>query len=71
MEKCDNCTINLMAQQIRIHNSCESTFLIYSASKSIIENCSALSFGQYGYSYAGLEEDVLASGFQGRPNLWD
>ncbi len=63
VEKCDNCTINLMAQQIRIHNSSGSTFLIYSASKSIIENCTALSFGQYAYSYPALEEDVQASGF--------
>jgi len=70
----DNCldsTLNLVAHQCRIHNSMGVTFRLFATSKPIIEYCTNLKFGKYNHTYEKFQDDIKATGFEGKENLWD
>jgi len=65
-----DCQLQLIAQQIRIHNSVNTTFLTYVTSDIIIEHCDKLVFGKYNYYYPNLQQDLIGSSFQEKQNNW-
>ena len=58
--------INMVAQQIRIHDSFDVTFGVYTNSKLIIEGSSRLKFK----TYSAEKELMVKSGILGKDNLW-
>jgi hypothetical protein len=61
-----NCEIYMVGQQIRIHDSYDSTFGVYCNSKLIIESCTRLKFKEYSAEPRLMQE----SGMVGKENLW-
>lgn len=57
VDKCNQCTLALATQQLRIYGSNQCTFLVDVKSKPIIEDCTELSFGKYNYFYKEIESD--------------
>lgn len=66
-----DCNLQIVAHQIRIHNSKNTTFKIFATSKPIIEHCSQLKFGQYDYKYDTFDQNLADAKLQGKENLWD
>eukprot|EP01017_Pseudomicrothorax_dubius_P002225 TRINITY_DN0_c974_g1_i1.p1 TRINITY_DN0_c974_g1~~TRINITY_DN0_c974_g1_i1.p1 ORF type:complete len:119 (+),score=19.38 TRINITY_DN0_c974_g1_i1:349-705(+) len=65
-----NSEVNIAAQQLRIHNSEDTTFRTYVVSDTIIEHSTRLRFGPYSHLYDLLNSDLEASGFKEKPNNW-
>ncbi|EGR29004.1 tubulin-specific chaperone c, putative [Ichthyophthirius multifiliis] len=70
IDNCENSELSIASHQIRIHNSKQTVFNIFSTSKSIIENCTQVNFKQYNHSYLNFEKDFYSSGMKGKNNLW-
>ena len=49
-----NCVVHVCSHQLRIHNSRQTTFMVFAKQGPIIEDCSELVFGPYKFSYEGL-----------------
>jgi len=71
IDGCTDCNLQLVAHQVRIHNSKNTRFKLFATSKPIIEHCTSLKFGQYDYKYDNFEKDLADAKFSGRPNLWN
>jgi len=65
------CQLQLVAHQVRIHNSNTTTFKLWAMSKPIIEHCKQLKFGKYDYKYDNYEHDLEEAKLTERENLWD
>lgn len=63
------CTMSLIGHQIRLHDSYDNHFSVYTTSKLIIEDCSRLKFHELQYTYDRLHEDIKESGLSGH-NFW-
>lgn len=59
---CQGCSFRLIAQQARIHDTFDCELRVHISSRSIIENCSRLKFGQLDWHYDGLEGDFEKAG---------
>lgn len=57
VDNCENCELQIMGHQIRIHNCTSTKFCIFTPTKCIIENCSKLLFTKYSYGYEGFADD--------------
>lgn len=64
-----DCKISLIGHQIRLHNSFDTHFYVYTTSKLIIEDCSRLTFHELQYTYRNLENDLEKAGLHGH-NYW-
>lgn len=65
----NGCKISLIGHQIRLHDSYDTHFYVYTTSKLIIEDCSRLSFHELQYTYDQLAADIKETGLQGY-NFW-
>ncbi|OTF76741.1 tubulin-specific chaperone C-like protein [Euroglyphus maynei] len=57
VEKCDECRFEIIAQQIRIHDTKKCDFYLHVKSRIIIENSFGLRFAPYQWSYERLDDD--------------
>jgi hypothetical protein len=55
--------------QIRLHDSYDTHFFVYTTSKLIIEDCSRVFFHELQHQYEGLERDLEVAQLKGT-NLW-
>ena len=58
LESLTNCTLYITCHQLRIHNCKNCNLYVKVASHPIIEDCEALAFAPYNFTYAGIEEDI-------------
>ena len=65
----NDCRISLIGHQIRLHDSYDTHFYIYTTSRLIIEDCSRVSFHEVQHKYEELPQHIAKSGLKGA-NLW-
>lgn len=70
IKDCINCTFVLACQQVRIHNTQNTTFYLHVTGAAIIENCKKIYFGPYTLKYEELDEDFRQSGLSLDINNW-
>jgi hypothetical protein len=51
IDNCTNCTIELNCHQLRIHNTDNTRFGVFTSSKGIIEDTKNVLFKRYNYKY--------------------
>lgn len=56
VEGCRECVFVVACQQLRIHTTTLSAFYVHVTSRSIIEDCSTVTFAPYSWSYPQLDE---------------
>lgn len=71
IEKCQDCRFEIIAQQIRIHETEKCDFYFHVTSRTIIENSFNLRFGQYQWSYEQLDNDYKRAGIDPQLNNWN
>lgn len=71
IRECKNCTFVVPCQQLRIHTTTDTKFYIHVTSRAIIEDCSAVSFGPYNWTYPDLDEHYEISGLDKTRNSWN
>lgn len=64
------CKISMIGHQIRLHDSENVDFYVYTTSRLIIEDCTKLRFHELQYDYPGLERDLESANLQKDHNLW-
>lgn len=67
---CHQCEFQIIAQQIRIHDSTQCDVFQHINSRSIIENCRQFRFGPYSYGYKNLQPDFAKSTIDPQINNW-
>ena len=70
IDQCVDCVFVLACQQLRIHNTTQTSFYIHVTSKAIIEDCSNVLFAPYTWEYDDLQKHYLASGLNTAINNW-
>lgn len=71
IDKCIQSTLHLFCQQLRVHNTYDTTFYLHVTTKGIIEDSRALKFGRYEFEYDSLENDILNSKLNRSINNWN
>lgn len=64
------CKISLIGHQIRLHDSEDVDFYVYTTSRLIIEDCTRLKFHQLQYEYPELQKDLELANLNKGTNLW-
>jgi len=57
LDACVESEFHIACQQLRAHNSNNCKIYIHVTSRSIIEDCTAMEFAPYDFTYAGIDED--------------
>ncbi|XP_048365215.1 tubulin-specific chaperone C [Sphaerodactylus townsendi] len=70
VEDCSGCLLALACQQLRTHQTTQTSFYVQVTSRAILENCSGVRFAPYTWSYAGIEADFETSGLDRSRNNW-
>ena len=70
LDSVKNCKIYIASHQLRIHECSGCKLYVRVQSHPIVEDCSAMGFAPYDYSYATLDADIAAAGLQGAHD-WD
>ena len=65
-----NSVVQVCAHQLRIHNTHQTTFMVFAKQGPIIEDCSEVVFGPYKFHYEGLRQHMKTGMFEGAPNQW-
>lgn len=63
VDSCNQCTLALATQQLRVYGCNNCTFTVDVKSKPIIEDCSQLYFGKYNYYYDEIHTDYISCDF--------
>lgn len=71
IRECKNCEFVVPCQQLRIHTTTGTKFYIHVTSRAIIEDCSAVSFGPYNWTYPDIDAHYELSGLDRSRNSWD
>lgn len=71
VENCENCTLALACQQLRLHSSKKLNIYLHVTSKGILEDCTNISVAPYNFSYTSIDEDYKTSGLNVNVNNWD
>lgn len=58
IDNCSNCEIEISCHQLRIHNTTDTRFGIFTSSKGIIEDTTRVAFKKYNYRYNGIDGDI-------------
>ena len=69
LDHCNHCTMSLACQQLRAHNSSNSTFYLHVTSKGIIEDCDKIQVAPFNIS--GLSNQFTKLGLRQDINHWD
>lgn len=56
-EYCNNCSMNVACQQMRLHSSSQCCINLHVTCRAIIEDCKGIEVAPYNYEYSGIEED--------------
>ncbi len=64
VDDCKDCVFVVACQQLRIHTTTHCTFYVHVTSRSIIEDCSLITFAPYSWTYPELNEQ-----FKVRPTI--
>jgi hypothetical protein len=70
VQHCKNLVLHSASRQIRIHDTTNSSFLIYTQSRPTIETCSGLKFGPYDVSHDSMESWLNQCEFVLERNEW-
>ncbi|XP_062499820.1 tubulin-specific chaperone C-like [Corticium candelabrum] len=70
IDRCQNCTLVLACQQLRVHRTHRCHLYIYVSSKAIIEDCSAIGFACYNWVYDSVAEHFKTAGLDPSLNNW-
>nr|XP_056709122.1 tubulin-specific chaperone C [Euleptes europaea] len=70
VEDCSGCLLALACQQLRTHQTTQSSFYVQVTCRAMLENCSGVRFAPYAWSYAGIEADFETSGLDRSRNNW-
>lgn len=70
VQHCKNLTLHSASRQIRIHDTTDSTFLIYTQSRPTIEHCHGLKFGPYDVSHDSMQSWLDKCDFVLEKNEW-
>jgi len=68
---CRNCDLQLACQQLRIHKASDSKIRLHITSRSIIEDCSGVSFAPLSPSYDAADDLWISSGLNREKNNFD
>ncbi|XP_038046849.1 tubulin-specific chaperone C-like [Patiria miniata] len=71
VDNCQDCTIVVSCQQLRVHHTTATQFYLHVTSRAIIEDTSGVGFAPYNWSYEGQEEDFQTSQLDRSRNSWD
>ena len=71
IRECTNCVFVVPCQQLRIHTTKQTTFYIHVTSRAIIEDCKAVDFGPYNWTYPKIDEHYKLSGLDKSRNSWN
>lgn len=71
LDKCVRSNFHIACQQLRAHNSTQCDIFIHVTSRSIIEDCTAMTFSPYDFSYPDIEKDYQTSKLSRDINNWD
>ncbi|XP_077194105.1 tubulin-specific chaperone C [Paroedura picta] len=70
VEDCRGCLLALACQQLRTHHATQSSFYVRVTSRAMLEDCSAVRFAPYTWSYPGIETDFETSGLDRSRDNW-
>lgn len=68
LTNCQNCTLAVACQQLRIHDSGDLRCYVHLTSGGIIERCKNILVAPYTVSYPNMDEDFLEAGLSKNPN---
>jgi len=71
VQNCSNITLYAASRQIRIHDTKESTFCIYTQSRPTIEACTQLKFGPYLLEHPNMQAWLAECQFSLERNEWE
>lgn len=66
IHEANNCTLNIVGHQIRIHDSFDTNFFVFTTSRLIIEGCKRVKFGEWAendHGYEGVQKDFEVINF--------
>ena len=58
LEGCGDCSVFVASHQLRIHNCSDCSLYVRVQSHPIIEDCRAMSFAPYTYSYPQIDDHI-------------
>jgi len=71
VDDCQKSVIVVACHQLRVHRTSDTGFYLHVTSRAIIEDCSAVQFAPYNWSYARLDEDFRKAGLDHTRNNWN
>lgn len=71
VQHCKDITLISASRQIRIHDTFDSTFCIYTQSRPTIEHCKGLKFAPYNATHENMEQWLLKCEFALERNEWN
>ncbi|CAH1098663.1 unnamed protein product [Psylliodes chrysocephalus] len=69
-EHCENCTLVIACQQLRLHNSKRTDIYLFVTSRAIMEDCTEISLAPYNWIYEGITSDFESASFDTAVNNW-
>ncbi|CAG9864562.1 unnamed protein product [Phyllotreta striolata] len=69
-ENCENSTLVIACQQLRLHGSKHTDIYLYVTSRAIMEDCSDISVAPYNWTYDGIADDFQSASFDSAANNW-
>ncbi|KAG5893348.1 hypothetical protein JTB14_000114 [Gonioctena quinquepunctata] len=69
-ENCENCTLVIACQQLRLHSSTKTTIYLHVTSRAIMEDCKEISVAPYNWKYDGVEDDFRKATLDAAINNW-
>lgn len=67
---CHECRLQIVGQQMRIHDSTNCDIFQHITSRTIIENCSKLRFGLFSWNYDQMGDDFVKASIDKNVNNW-
>lgn len=71
VQHCKDITLISASRQIRIHDTFDSTFFIYTQSRPTIEHCKGLKFAPYNATHDNMDQWLLKCEFALERNEWE
>ncbi|KAJ8949859.1 hypothetical protein NQ318_010493 [Aromia moschata] len=69
-ENCENCTLVIACQQLRLHNSKNIDIYLHVTSRAIMEDCKGIFVAPYNWKYEGIEDDFQNASLDLTVNNW-
>ncbi|XP_066254007.1 tubulin-specific chaperone C [Euwallacea similis] len=69
-ENCNNCTLVIACQQLRLHASGNVSIYLHVTSRAIMEDCDDVALAPYNWKYESIDEDFAKAGLDKQVNNW-